>query len=87
MNEHAFYRLLTQLVMAECEGGLAPPTPDTDLWNGGYLDSLGLLSVLVALEEAAGIEVPASNSISFRTMREMWDGICGGVASAERTRG
>jgi D-alanine--poly(phosphoribitol) ligase subunit 2 len=39
--------------------GSNPPDPDADLIEGGVLDSLALVELLVAIEQELGIVVPA----------------------------
>lgn len=83
MTESDFYTLMTQLLQEDNRDHLPPPGPDTDLWREGYLNSLGLLSLLVRLEEDHGLFVPADGTVQFSTVRSLWQGISDGAAGGE----
>jgi len=74
MDEKSFYAAITDMLLKDRDY-LPPAGPDTDLWHDGYLDSLGLLSLLVRLEEEHDVFVPATGEVKFDTMRSIWAGV------------
>jgi acyl carrier protein len=53
--------------------GLEPPAPDTDLIEGGVLDSLALVELLFAIEQELGVVIPAErlDVTRFRTLASL----------------
>jgi acyl carrier protein len=53
--------------------GLEPPGPDTDLIEGGVLDSLALVELLFAIEQELGVVIPAErlDVTRFRTLASL----------------
>ena len=53
--------------------GLEPPSPDTDLIEGGVLDSLALVELLFAIEQEIGVVIPAErlDVTRFRTLASL----------------
>jgi acyl carrier protein len=53
--------------------GLEPPSPDTDLIEGGVLDSLALVELLFAIEQELGVVIPAErlDVTRFRTLASL----------------
>jgi acyl carrier protein len=53
--------------------GSEPPSPDTDLIEGGVLDSLALVELLFAIEQELGVVIPAErlDVTRFRTLASL----------------
>ena len=70
---------MTEPLLAELAGifaevtGLEPPHPDTDLIEGGVLDSLALVELLFAIEQELGVVIPAEllDVTRFRTLASL----------------
>jgi acyl carrier protein len=70
---------MTDPLLAELAGifadvtGLEPPSPDTDLIEGGVLDSLALVELLFAIEQELGVVIPAErlDVTRFRTLASL----------------
>lgn len=70
---------MTDSLLAELAGifaevtGLEPPSPDTDLVEGGVLDSLALVELLFAIEQELGVVIPAEllDVTRFRTLASL----------------
>jgi D-alanine--poly(phosphoribitol) ligase subunit 2 len=80
--------LLAQLatVFADVTGS-SPPDPDADLLEGGVLDSLALVELLLAIEQELGIVIPAEKLEveRFRTLARLGELVaeCRGLGTCD----
>jgi acyl carrier protein len=67
--------------------GSNPPDPDADLIEGGFLDSLALVELLLAIEQEFGIVVPAERLEveRFRTLARLAELVadCGALGTSD----
>lgn len=78
MERETFYEELSSFLVGLSPGPTPrPPAPTEHLVDSGYLDSFGLVELIMFLEKRLGIEIPLEehDPRSFHTMRRMYDAL------------